>query len=145
VLAVPPPKPPPPIVVVDPAGDSGTAPDITKVRVVTSVKGRIAFIVVFATKYGSNSSLYVYFGSQYRLGPGGLEVWDPPANEFEPMGSESGTFSVAPGGRALELSTDLAELGNPKTFRFTVQSIDGDGGTGQVDTTAAATWRRAKP
>jgi hypothetical protein len=39
---------------------------------------------------------------------------------------------------------NLADLGNPKTFRFTVQSLDGDGGTGHVDATAAATWRRAK-
>ena len=141
MFAVPP--PPPPIVVVDPAGDSGTAPDITKVRVTTGAKGRIAFVVVFATKYGSNSSLYVYFGSDdYRLGPGGLEVWDPPANDFEPLGSESGTFSVAPGGRALEASANVADFGNPKRFRFTVQSIDGDGGAGQVDTTAAANWRR---
>ena len=134
--------PKPPIVVVDPAGDSGTAPDITKVRVTTGANGRINFVVVFATKYGSNSSLYVYIGSSdYRLGPGGLEVWDPPADDYEPLGSESGTFSVAPGGRALEATVMASELGNPKTFRFTVQSIDGDGGTGQVDMTAAATWR----
>jgi hypothetical protein len=137
------PPPPAPIVIVDPAGDSGTAPDITKVRVTTKKSGVVTFIVVFATKYGSSSSLYVYFGTQqYRLGPGGLEVWDPPADDYEPLGSESGTFSVAPGGRALEVSTQLAELGNPKTFRFTVQSIDGDGGAGQTDTTAAAVWRR---
>src|ERR1700688_3165369 len=133
--------PPAPIVVVDRAGDSGTAPDITKVRVTTGAKGRISFVVVFATPYGKDSSLYVYIGSQYRLGPGGLEVWDPPANDFEPLGSESGTFSVAPGGRALEASVNASELGNPKTFRFTVQSIDGDGGAGQVDTTAATIWR----
>lgn len=134
--------PKPPIVVVDPAGDSGTAPDITKVRVTTAANGRISFVVVFATKYGSNSSLYVYIGTDnYRLGPGGLEVWDPPADDYEPLGSESGTFSVAPGGRALEASVNASELGNPKTFRFTVQSIDGDGGTGQMDTTTAATWR----
>jgi hypothetical protein len=133
--------PKPPIVIVDPAGDSGTAPDITKVRVTTGANGRINFVVVFATKYGSNSSLYVDIGSQYRLGPGGLEVWDPPANDYEPLGSESGTFSVAPGGRALEASVYTSELGNPKTFRFTVQSIDGDGGTGHVDTTTTATWR----
>jgi hypothetical protein len=140
MFAVAPPKPP--IVVVDPAGDSGTAPDITKVRVKTGAKGTISFVVVFATKYGSNSSLYVYIGSQYRLGPGGLEVWDPPANDYEPLGSESGTFSVAPGGRALEASVNASELGNPKTFRFTVQSIDGDGGTGHMDATPAAIWRR---
>lgn len=132
---------PPPIVVLDPAGDSGTAPDITKVRVTTGAKGRIAFVVVFATPYGQSSSLYVYLGSQYRLGPGGLEVWDPPANDYEPLGSESGTFAVAPGGRALEASVNASELGNPKTFRFTVQSIDGDGGTGHMDATRAATWR----
>ena len=132
----------PPIVVVDPAGDSGTAPDIIKVRVTTGAKGRIAFVVVFATPYGKDSSLYVDIGSQYRLGPGGLEVWDPPANDYEPLGSESGTFSVAPGGKALEASVNASELGNPKTFRFTVRSLGGDGGTGHMDSTAAATWRR---
>ena len=139
LMAAPPPAP---IVVVDRAGDSGSAPDITKVRVTTGAKGRIAFIVVFATPYGNDSSLYVYLGSQYRLGPGGLEVWDPPANDFEPLGSESGTFSVAPGGRALEASANLADFGNPKTVRFTVQSIDGDGGTGHMDSTPATIWRR---
>lgn len=129
-----PPKPPPPIAIIDPRGDSGSAPDITKVRVTTGAKGRITFVVVFATPFGKNSSLYVDLGSQYRLGPGGLEMWDPPANDFEPMGSESGTFSVAPGGRALEASTELAAIGNPKSLLVVVQSLDGDGGTGQVDT-----------
>lgn len=144
IAAAPPPKPPPPIVITDPAGDSGTAPDITKVRVTTKKSGVVTFIVSFATKYGSNSSLYVYFGSQYRLGPGGLEVWDDAASaqDFEPLGSESGAFSIAPGGRALELSTTLSQLGNPKTLRFTVQSLDDDGGAGHMDTTPAATWRR---
>jgi hypothetical protein len=137
-----PPKPPPPIVVTDPRGDSGTAPDITKVRVVTGAKGRISFIVVFATPYGNGSSLYVYLGADsYRLGPGGLEVWDPPADDFEPLGSESGTFSVAPGGRALEVSTQLASIGNPKSLVVVVQSLDGDGGSGQVDT-ARLRWTR---
>ncbi len=107
--------PKPPIVVVDPAGDSGTAPDITKVRVTTGANGRINFVVVFATKYGSNSSLYVYIGSDdYRLGPGGLEVWDPPADDYEPLGSESGTFSVAPGGRALEATVYRVRAREPE-------------------------------
>jgi outer membrane protein assembly factor BamB len=141
VLAAPPPRPP--IVVVDPAGDNGTAPDITKVTVTTKKSGIVTFIVVFKTPFGKDSSLYVYFGTNgWRLGPGGLEVWDPPANEYEPLGSESGTFSVAPGGRALEASCSLADLGNPTTFRFTVQSLDGDGGAGHMDVTPAAVWRR---
>jgi hypothetical protein len=134
---------PPPLVFVDPAGDSGSAPDITKVTVTTKKSGVVTFIVVFKTRYGSDSSLYVYIGTNaWRLGPGGLEMWDPPADEYEPMGSESGTFSVAPGGRALEASFDLSELGNPKTFRFSLQSVDGDGGAGHTDSTATAVWRR---
>jgi hypothetical protein len=131
-------------VVTDPRGDSGTAPDITKVKVTTGTKGRIAFVVVFATPYGNGSNLYVYLGSQYRIGPGGLEVWDPPANDFEPLGSESGTFSVAPGGRALEASTTLAQIGNPKKLLVVVQSLDGDGGPGQVDT-ARLRWTHGPP
>src|SRR5947199_4865302 len=114
--------PPAPIVVADRAGDSGSAPDITKVRVTTGAKGRISFVVVFATPFGKDSSLYVYLGSQYRLGPGCLEVWDTPADEFEPLGSESATFSVGPGARAPDGSWNLASLGDRKTFRFTVQS-----------------------
>ena len=140
VLAAPPPTTR--IVAVDPAGDSGTAPDITKVTVTTKKSGVISVIVVFKTPFGKDSSLYVYLGSQWRLGPGGLEMWDPPADDYEPMGSESGTFAIAPGGRALEASCSLADLGNPTTFRFTVQSLDGDGGAGHMDVTPAAVWRR---
>ncbi|HEY2542512.1 MAG TPA: hypothetical protein VGH92_05615 [Gaiellaceae bacterium] len=134
--------PPPPIVVVDPAGDSGTAPDITKITVTTKKSGVVNFIVVFKTPFGSKSSLDVYIGTNgYRLGAGGLEVWDPPADDFEPLGSESGTFSVAPGGRALQASFNLADAGNPKSFRWTAVSADGDGGPGHQDTVAGR-WHR---
>lgn len=134
-----PPPPPPAAVYVDPAGDSGTAPDITKVTVETRKGGVVDFIVVFRTPYGPSSSLYVLVGSDgYRLGPYGLEVWDPPAQEYEPTGDEGTTFSVAPGGRALQASVSLADLGHPKSFAFTVQSLDGGGGTGHMDTLAGA-------
>jgi hypothetical protein len=128
---------PPPIVVVDRAGDSGSAPDITKITVTTKKSGVVNFVVVFKTPYGANSSFYVYIGTNdYRLGPGGLEVWDPPAGDFEPLGSESDTFSVAPGGRALQTSFRLADVGRPKSFRWTAESDDGDGGPGHRDTVA---------
>ncbi len=129
--------PRPPIVVVDRAGDSGTAPDITKITVTTKKSGVVNFVVVFKTPYGPHSSFYVYIGTHgYRLGPAGLEVWDPPAADFEPTGDEAVTFSVAPGGRALQTSLHLADIGNPKTFRFTAKSVDGDGGAGHQDTVA---------
>lgn len=138
MVAAPPPAPR--IVVVDRAGDSGTAPDITKVTVTTKKSGVVTFIVVFKTPYGKSSSFYVYIGTQsYRAGPGGLEMWDDAstAQDYEPMGSESDTFSVAPGGRALEVSFALADIGNPKSFRFTAESDDG------ADTdTASGIWRR---
>ncbi|HEY2074378.1 MAG TPA: hypothetical protein VGG88_12450 [Gaiellaceae bacterium] len=134
--------PSPPIVIVDRGGDSGSAPDITKITVTTKKSGVVNFIVVFKTPFGSHSSFYVYFGTNnFRLGPGGLEVWDPPADDFEPLGSESGTFSVAPGGRALQTSFNLADIGNPKSFHWTAESIDGDGGPGQTDTVAGS-WPR---
>lgn len=136
--------PPSPIVVVDPAGDSGTAPDITKVTVTTKKSGVVNFIVVFKTPFGKDSTLYVYVGTQnYRLGPGGLEVWDPPADDFEPLGSESDTFSVAPGGRALQTSFNVADAGKPKSFRWTVVVSDGDGGAGHQDTVAGA-WPKKR-
>jgi hypothetical protein len=132
------PSPPPPIVIVDRAGDSGTAPDMTKVTVTTKKSGVITFIVVLKTPYGPNSSFYVYIGTKnYRLGPAGLEVWDDAstAQDYEPTGDDA-TFSVAPGGRALELSFNLADVGRPKTFRFVAESDDGDGGPGHQDTVA---------
>ena len=140
--AVPP--PPPPAVYVDPAGDSGTAPDITKVKVRATKAGRLDFVVVFGTPYGSSSNLDVLIGAHgYRLEPYGLEVWDPPADDYEPTGDEDTAFSVAPGGRALLTSVSLADLGHPKRFTFTVQSTDGDGGAGHQDT-VAGTWPKRR-
>lgn len=138
--------PPPParIVVVDLPGDCGTAPDITKVTVTTKKSGVVTFVVVFKTPFGKGSSFYVYIGNHgYRAGAGGLEMWDDAstAQDYEPLGSESDTFSVAPGGRALAVSFNLADIGNPKSFRFTATSLDGDGGPGAQDT-ASGTWRR---
>lgn len=144
MLAVPP--SPPPIVALDPAGDSGTAPDVAKVTVTTKKSGVVNFIVVFKTPFGKDSSLYVYIGTNnYRLGPGGLEVWDDAstAQDFEPLGSESDTFAVAPGGRALQTSFKLADAGNPKSFRWTVVSMDGDGGAGHQDTVTGA-WPKKR-
>ena len=104
----------------------------------TKKSGVVTFVVVFKTPYGSNSSFYVYIGTKnYRLGPGGLEVWDDAstAQDFEPTGDPA-TFSVAPGGRALETSFNLADVGRPKTFAWTAMSVDGDGGPGHQDTVA---------
>jgi hypothetical protein len=131
--------PHPPVVYVDPAGDSGTAPDITKVTVKTTKAGRLDFVVVFKTPYGKTSNLDVLIGAhRYRLQPYGLEVWDPPADDYEPTGDLNTEFSVAPGGRALETSVTLADLGSPKSFTFTVESVDGDGGAGHTDTLSGA-------
>lgn len=142
VLAVTP--PPPTAVYVDPAGDSGTAPDITKVKVTATRTGRVDFVVVFRTPYGSSSTLFVLIGAHgYRLAPYGLEVWDPPADDYEPTGDEDTAFSVAPGGRALKTSVSLADLGHPKRFTFTVESIDGAGGAGHQDTVAGA-WPKKR-
>ena len=141
VAAVP---PAPPSVYVDPAGDSGTAPDITKVTVSRNAQGVVSFVVVFRTPYGSGSNLDVLIGAnRYRLEPYGLEVWDPPAQDYEPTGDAGTAFSVAPGGRALKTSVTLADLGRPTSFRFTVESVDGDGGAGHRDT-VAGTWPKGR-
>jgi hypothetical protein len=143
VLAAAP--PPPTAVYADRAGDSGTAPDVTKVKVTETKAGRLDFVVVFKTPYGSGSNLDVLIGAhRYRLEPYGLEIWDPPADDYEPTGDNGTAFSVAPGGRALETSVTMADLGRPKSFRFTVESVDGDGGTGHVDTVSGV-WPKPTP
>ena len=143
----------PPGTFIDATGDSGSAPDITKIVVSGGTAGRLVFTISFATPYGPSSSLYVYLdtdrsastggpnGADYRIGPGGLEVWDSSAKDFEPSGATDATFSVAPGGRALELSTAAGDVGNPVTVNAVVQSIDGAGGSGRIDN-AVAIWSK---
>ena len=137
--------PPPPAVYADAVGDSGTAPDITKVTVTETKAGRLDFVVVFKTPYASGSSLFVLIGANgYRLQPYGLEIWDPPADDYEPTGDQDTAFSVAPGGRALETSVSMGDIGKPKSFTFTVESVDGDGGAGQMDTVSGH-WPKPAP
>ena len=54
----------------DPAGDAGTAPDLTKTTL-TSANGTYTFVFVFATPYGENSDLSVYVD----LDPGFTQAW----------------------------------------------------------------------
>jgi hypothetical protein len=144
--------PPPPGTFLDATGDSGTAPDITRVVTGGGSTGQMTFTVSFATPYGATSSLFVYLdtdknqttgnpsGADYRLGPAGVEIWDGAAQDWEPSGGAA-TFSVAPGGRALATSVAAADVGSPASVNAVVQSIDGDGGPGHMDT-AIAIWSK---
>ena len=135
----------------DPAGDAGTAPDLTKTTL-TSANGTYTFVFVFATPYGENSDLSVYVdsdrkastgdphGYDYALGSAGLQVWDPAAQDFEPTGADA-TFSVAPGGRAAKATMHAADIGGSTSFDFLVETIDGDGGAGHMDTQSGA-WSK---
>lgn len=148
--------PPPPTTYVDAAGDSGTAPDITKITLGGAPVGRLVYIVVLATRYGAGSAFYVYLdtdrstatgdpsGADFRLGPAGLEIWDDAAQDFEPTGDEDATFGVAPGGRALATSVAVADLGSPSRIDFVAESVDGNGGAGHLDTVAGV-WATAAP
>lgn len=145
--------PPSPGTFIDATGDSGTAPDITRIVVGGEAAGRMTFTVSFATPYGASSSIYVYLdadgqtstgdanGADYRIGPAGVEAWDPAAKSFEPAGDPDATFSVAPGGMSVELSAAAADVGNPTTVNAVVQSLDGAGGAGHQDT-AIAVWSK---
>ncbi|MFL5909679.1 MAG: hypothetical protein ACJ768_03795 [Gaiellaceae bacterium] len=145
--------PPPPGTFIDAAGDSGTAPDITRVVAGANASGQMTFTVSFATPYGASSSLFVYLntdksqstgdpsGADYRLGPAGLEIWDGAAQDWEPSGGAA-TFSVAPGGRALAATVAEADVGSPASANFVVQSIDGAGGAGHMDT-AIGIWSKS--
>jgi hypothetical protein len=139
----------PPVNFVDPTGDSGTAPDITKVSIGLTDAGRYQFTVAFATPYGANSNLLVYLdtdknpqtgdtnGADYLLSPAGLQVWDTAAQSWEPSAQES--FSVASNGLTVMTSVAPADIGSPKGFDVIVQSLDGAGGAGHMDT-AVGQW-----
>jgi hypothetical protein len=141
---------PPPVSFNDPTGDSGTAPDITKTTVGLNDQGQIAFTVSFATPFGANSNLLVYLntdekaqtgdqnGSDYFVDEHGLSAWSTTAAAWAPTGAPF-TFTVAPDGSTVTVDVSPADIGNPKALDFVLQSVDGAGGAGHMDT-AVGQW-----
>lgn len=150
----------PPVVFRDAAGDSGTAADIATVTVLNDDQNQYSFTVGFTSSYGPTAGLKIYLDTDLSPSTGDprahgadYELADDNAQQtfsFQRWGGSwrdapaNGTVSdsLASDGRALTLSVNASELGNSKGFNFWVESLDGDGGTGQLDDApSTGSWR----
>jgi hypothetical protein len=100
----------PPVTFTDPAGDSGSAPDITGIAVTNDEHGLYTFTITFATPYANSVNVAVFVDSDKNGATG------------DPKGLGAGYLFV-----------DKADLGNLDGFNFAVVSSDGSFDSGHTD------------
>jgi hypothetical protein len=136
----------------DPAGDSGTAADITGIDVSNDDQGQYTFDVTFATAYGSTHFFEIDLdtdGSTSTGDPASLgadfSLVDDHANHSFDLYKWSGTewdeaptsatvsVTIAQDAMSLTVSVNRSEIGDPSAFDFFAYSSEGDGSTGRWD------------
>lgn len=141
-----------PVHFTDPAGDSGTAADITGIDVSNDDKGQYTFDVTFGTPYGSthffeldlDTDLSTSTGDPNSLGAD-YSVFDDHANHsfdlYKWSGTEwdeapsntTGSVTIAQDGMGLTVSVNRSEIGDSSAFNFFAYSTEGDGSAGHSD------------
>lgn len=127
----------------DPAGDSGTAPDITGLSVGNDQTGDYQFAVTFATDYATNAYFGLYVDTDKNPATGDpnadgadYAIFDDHASHSFEVDSWNGTdwatasdqtasFTIAQDSRSLTIAINKSELGNTTDFNFFVLSGDG--------------------
>lgn len=153
-----------PVQFTDPAGDSGTAADITSVDVSNDDKGQYTFDVTFATPYGSTHSFALYFDTDQNTATGdpnavGADyfLFDDHATHSFDLLNWSGTdwaeaptsatvsFLIGSDNLSLTASVNRSEIGDPAAFDFFVVSGEGDLSAGHFDDapSGSGTWHYA--
>jgi hypothetical protein len=141
-----------PVSFTDPAGDSGTAADITKVDVQNDDAGQYTFTVTFGTAYSATAAFTIFFDTDQNAATGdptwdgadyaliddhsthsvGLLKWNGTDWDDAPSDSTA-SVTVAPDSLSLTLSINRSDLGNGAGFNFILFSLEGDGSTGHYD------------
>ncbi len=143
----------------DPAGDSGTAADITSVSVSNDANRQITFQVSFANALASTDSVAILLdtdqnaatgnqnaaGAEYLLVASvsdnsfGLAHWD--GSTWQDASAPTASVNGGSGSTTLTFSINASDLGSTAGFNFWVDSIDGTGGVGHEDQAPdSATW-----
>ena len=138
-----------PAVFNDPAGDSGTAADVSGVSVANTNDGQYTFDVTLLTDYPADGQFYLYLDTDKNPSTGdesGADyvVWDDFADHAADLytwnGSDWGdtpedTFSFEVGGdhRSLTASVNKSELGGSTAFSFFVVATNADETDGHYD------------
>lgn len=141
----------PPVTFTDPAGDSGSAPDITGIAVTNDEHGLYTFTITFATPYANSANVAVFIdsdkngatGDRKGLGADYLFVDDFSAHELGLYSWQSNDWQSAPGstagvvvaadGKTVTMTVNKSDLGNVDGFNFAVVSSDGSFDSGHTD------------
>jgi hypothetical protein len=136
----------------DPAGDSGTAADITKVDVRNDDAGQYTFDLTFGTAYGATAALTIFFDTDQNAATGNQD-WDGAdyalfddhaSHSFdlykwngtdwdEAPSNSTASVTVAQDDLSLTMSVNRSDLGDTAGFNFILLSEEGDGSTGHYD------------
>lgn len=136
----------------DPAGDSGTAADITKVDVLNDDAGQYSFDVTFATAYVDTAHFSIFLDTDQNTATGDptwdgadyallddhgshsffLLKWNGTAWDDAPTNTTA-SVSIAADNLSLTASINRSDLGDTAGFNFILLSDEGDGSTGHFD------------
>jgi hypothetical protein len=136
----------------DPAGDSGTAADITKVDVQNDDAGQYTFNVTFGTAYVDTAALTIFLDTDQNAATGNQDwdgadyalIDDHGTHSFDLLKwngtdwDDAPSFStvsvtVAQDNLSLTMSINRSDLGDSAGFNFILLSDEGDGSTGHFD------------
>jgi hypothetical protein len=141
----------PPTTFADPAGDSGTAADITSIAVSNDDQGQYTFDVAFGTPYGDAAYFDLYLDTDMNSSTGdasqggadyGVEEnqtssrffvykWD--GGQWAPVSVATASVVLGSGGMGITISINRSELGGSGGFHFIAYSGEGDGTEGHYD------------
>lgn len=139
----------PPTTFSDPAGDAGTAPDITGVSVTNDDHGLYTFVVTFATPYTDTAGAEIFFDTDQNTGTGdpiGAEyvllddhgshsfvLFSWSGSQWQEASAPTAGAVVANDNMSITFTINKSDLGNVTKYNFFVLSTDGDGSTGHYD------------
>ena len=120
----------------DPAGDAGGAPDITQVTASAVAGGNATFVIVAADAAAWPGAVaFVHIGSTDTLTLHSNHDLVTHEHGSSALPTTAATFALV--GTTLRMSVPLAELGNPRTLRFAVETASATGRDAAPD---AGTW-----
>ena len=137
----------------DPAGDAGTAPDLTSVSVSSDANNQLTFLVNYAATPANTTATDIYIDADRNGSTGDPQEagadwdlyqdwsqrgWDVEQWNGTSWVQASSTATVSVGtnaaGNELSFSINASEIGGGTSgFNFWVDSYDGQGGTGHDD------------
>jgi hypothetical protein len=144
----------PPVPYTDPAGDAGTAPDITGVSATNDDHGLYSITITFATPYTDTAGSAIVFdsdqnpatgdqaGADYLFGDDhgshsfGLYSWS--GSDWKDAPDTTAGVTIGDNDMSVTFTVNRSELANSTRFNFYVVSIDGDGSAGHRDDAPSA-------